>query len=108
MTVDADRCRRAFTPGVFATDAALLKVAAGTPWRDAYHEVRDRFAALYDGKAADVAQMDPDEAVAAKTHEGATGGIDLDVYRRREDAALKRADERLSALLACRRSLLGV
>ena len=46
MKVNPDACRAAFTPGVFATDVALRKVAAGTPWSDAYHEVRDQFAAF--------------------------------------------------------------
>ena len=105
MKVDARRCREAFTPGVFATDVALAKVAGGTPWRDAYHEVRDQFAALYEGRPAEVAQMDPDAAVAAKTHEGTTGGIDHEVYRRREDAALKGVKARLAALESARKAL---
>ena len=46
MKVDPAACRAAFTPGVFATDVALRKVAAGTPWRDAYHEVRDNLGQL--------------------------------------------------------------
>ena len=96
--VDAAKCRAAFTPGVFATDVALRKVAAGTPWRDAYHQVRDQFAALYDGRAAEVATIDPDAAVAAKTHEGTTGGIDRSLYRRRIAEAESSAKARLAAL----------
>ena len=106
-SIDAERCRAAFTPGVFATDVALMKVAAGTPWRDAYHEVRDQFAALYDGRPAEVAQMDPDDAVAAKTHEGTTGGIDHDLYADREAAMLKSVARRLGALTAAAKSLLS-
>ena len=98
MKVDAAKCRTAFTPGVFATDVALCKVAAGTPWRDAYHEVRDQFAALYDGKPAEVATIDPDDAVAAKTHEGTTGGIDHGLYARREKGILGVVAARMSAL----------
>lgn len=105
MKVDPKRCREAFTPGVFATDVALRKVAEGTPWRDAYHEVRDQFAALYEGKPAEVAQMDPDAAVAAKTHEGTTGGIDHEVYRRRETAALKSVSARIAALQSAKKAL---
>ena len=107
VKVDAGRCRAAFSPGVFATDVALSKVADGTPWRDAYHEVRDQFAALYDGRPAEVARMDPDAAVAAKTHEGTTGGIDLGLYERREAEAMKSVTGRLEALRAARRALLG-
>ncbi len=106
LKVDADKCRKAFTPGVFATDVALMKVAAGTPWRDAYHEVRDQFAALYDGKPAEVATIDPDEAVAAKTHEGTTGGIDHCVYEQRESEALESVSRRLDALHAAKKALL--
>ena len=105
LKVDAERCRAAFTPGVFATDVALMKVAAGTPWRDAYHEVRDQFAALYEGKPAEVAAMDPDDAVAAKTHEGTTGGIDHGLYADREAAALNSVSRRLGALQAAKKEL---
>ena len=73
VEVDEPKCRAAFTPGVFATDAALRLVASGTPWRDAYHDVRDHLDRLAD--------EDPDRAVAAKTHLGATAGIDYDYYR---------------------------
>ena len=106
MDVDPAACRAAFTPGVFATDVALRKVAAGTPWRDAYHEVRDQFAALYDGKPAEVATIDPDEAVAAKTHEGTTGGIDHRLYAKREKDALKSVTDRMTTLEKRCRSLL--
>jgi len=75
VTVDGDTCRKAFTPGVFATDVALRKVAAGMPWRDAYHDVRDHLEQL--------SEEDPDRAIAAKTHEGTTGGIDSRVYKAR-------------------------
>ena len=108
LKVDAAKCRAAFTPGVFATDVALLKVANGTPWRDAYHEVRDQFAALYDGRPAEVATIDPDEAVAAKTHEGTTGGIDQSLYARREKAVAKSVAARMAALDRCCRSLLKI
>lgn len=72
MGVDEAKLRAGFIPGVFATDVALRKVAAGVPWREAYHQVRDNLEALAD--------EDPDAAVAAKTHEGTTGGIDYSHY----------------------------
>ena len=83
LKVNPDVCRAAFTPGVFATDVALKKVAEGMPWRDAYHEVRDQFAALYEGRPAEVANLDPDQQVALKTHEGTCLGIDHGLYQRR-------------------------
>ena len=90
MTVDADKCREAFSPGVFATDVALRKVAAGVPWRDAYHDVRDHLEQL-DGE-------DCDEAVRAKRHEGTCLGIDHGVYARRCDRALKSVEKRQKGL----------
>ena len=98
MKVNPDVCRAAFTPGVFATDVALKKVAEGTPWRDAYHEVRDQFAALYEGKSAEVANLDPDRQVALKTHEGTCMGIDHDLYQKRISAAAKSASARRETL----------
>ncbi len=72
MGVDEAKLRAGFIPGVFATDVALRKVAAGTPWREAYHQVRDNLEAL--------AAEDADAAVAAKTHAGATAGLDWALY----------------------------
>ena len=106
MKVNADVCREAFTPGVFATDVALRKVSEGMPWRDAYHEVRDQFAALYEGKNAEVANLDPDRQVALKTHEGTCLGIDHDLYQQRISAAAKSAETRKTALEAKCKALL--
>ena len=106
LNVDAAACRRAFTPGVFATDVALTKVAAGVPWRDAYHEVRDEFAALYDGKKAAIASLDPDRQVALKTHEGTCLGLDYGRYRREIEAVARAAKARLRALNVCADKLL--
>ena len=97
--VDADACRRAFSPGVFATDAALRLVAEGTPWRDAYHRVRDNLG-LLEGE-------DPDAAVALKRHEGTCFGIDRSLYRERISAVRKSAAARRKALESCCARLLG-
>lgn len=97
--IDADRCRAAFTPGVFATDVALRLVAQGTPWREAYHEVRDHLERLD--------SEDPDAAVAAKKHEGATAAIDHGLYAGRETEALKSIAKRLGALMAAKKALLS-
>lgn len=72
MTADEEKLRGGFSPGVFATDVALRMVAQGTPWRDAYHEVRDHLERLD--------TEDPDIAVAAKSHLGTTGGLDYMLY----------------------------
>ncbi|MBR1920366.1 MAG: argininosuccinate lyase, partial [Kiritimatiellae bacterium] len=86
LKVDPAACRAAFAPGVFATDVALRKVAQGTPWRDAYHDVRDHLEQL-DAE-------NPDAAVALKTHEGTCLGIDHDLYRARIAAACDSAAKR--------------
>jgi argininosuccinate lyase len=98
MKVDPAACRAAFTPGVFATDVALRKVAKGTPWRDAYHDVRNHLEQL-DAE-------NPDEAVALKKHEGTCLGLDHDLYRSRIAAACESAERRRRELDAnCRRLL---
>ena len=98
MKFDAKRCREGFTPGVFATDAALKMVAAGTPWRDAYHDVRDHLERL--------AEEDPDEAIAAKTHEGTTGDKAPPPGLARANALAASARRRKAALEAAARRLL--
>ena len=71
-----DRLRAAFAdPGVFATDRALELVAGGMPFRDAYHQVRDHL--------EDLRGMDPDEAIAKKTHQGAPA--DPELFQQTED-----------------------
>ena len=99
MTVDEDALRRGFIPGVCATDGALRKVAAGTPWREAYHQVRDNLEAL--------SAEDPDAAVAAKTHAGATAGLDWELYEVRLAKLGDSVATRRRAFDACRRALLG-
>ncbi len=98
VEVDAAACRAAFTPGVFATDVALRKVAAGTPWRDAYHEVRDHLELL--------GAEDCDAAVKAKRHEGTCLGIDRALYRQRIASVRKSAESRAAALEKRRRALM--
>ena len=105
VAVNADNCRKAFTPGVYATDVALQMVAEGTPWRDAYHEVRDQFAALYDGRPNHVCALDPDVVVKAKKHEGTTGGIDHKIYVRRCTNALALIRVRAKAMETAKKRL---
>jgi len=105
MKVNGKVCRAAFTPGVFATDVALQKVAAGTPWRDAYHQVRDQFAELYEGKNVEVANLDPDDQVALKTHEGTCMGLDHGLYQRRISETVASAEKRRADLEKCCREL---
>ena len=98
MGVDEARLRAGFIPGVFATDVALRKVAAGTPWREAYHQVRDNLEAL--------STEDPDAAVAAKTHAGATAGLDWGLYEARISELEKTVARRSQDFEAKRKELL--
>ena len=100
LSIDEKKLRGAFTPGVFATDTALRMVASGTAWRDAYHKVRDNLGMLED--------EDPDAAVAAKTHEGATAGIDWKRYAAESRRLRAAADADARSLAAARKKLIGV
>lgn len=99
LGVDEAKLRAGFIPGVFATDVALRKVAAGTPWREAYHQVRDNLEAL--------ATEDPDAAVAAKTHAGATAGLDYALYAGRVAALRRSVAARMEQFEAKMKELLG-
>lgn len=99
LGVDEAKLRAGFIPGVFATDVALRKVAAGTPWREAYHQVRDNLEAL--------ATEDPDAAVAAKTHAGATAGLDYALYAGRVAALRTSVAARAEQFEAKMKELLG-
>ena len=99
MGIDEAKLRAGFIPGVFATDVALRKVAAGTPWREAYHQVRDNLEAL--------SSEDPDAAVAAKTHAGTTGGLDYALYDGRIADLQKTVAARAAAFDAHMKELLG-
>ena len=99
LGIDEAKLRAGFIPGVFATDVALRKVAAGTPWREAYHQVRDNLEAL--------ATEDPDAAVAAKTHTGATAGLDYALYAWRVAALRTSVAARMEQFEAKMKELLG-
>lgn len=99
LCIDEAKLRAGFIPGVFATDVALRKVAAGTPWREAYHQVRDNLEAL--------ATEDPDAAVAAKTHAGATAGLDYALYAGRVAALRTSVAARMEQFEAKMKELLG-
>ena len=99
MSIDEAKLRAGFTPGVFATDVALRMVADGTPWREAYHEVRDHLERL-EGE-------DPDAAVAAKTHEGATAGLDYAGYDNYSRMERKLESDNRRAFDRCLKKLLG-
>ncbi len=63
LEVDAERCRAALTPEIYATDRVYALVRDGRPFRDAYREIKE---------STPVA-LDPDAALAARDHVGAPG-----------------------------------
>ena len=70
LTPDEAALRAACTPEVFATDAAYALVEQGVPFRDAYRQVA--------GRLAELGEVDPVAALAARTHQGASGNLGLD------------------------------
>jgi argininosuccinate lyase len=99
MGIDEAKLREGFIPGVFATDVALRKVAEGMPWREAYHSVRDNLEAL--------SSENPDDAVAAKTHAGATAGLDWELYDSRISTVKTSTQERRNKFNKKMEELLG-
>jgi len=75
LKVNESALRAGFDPTVFATDAALELVAKGIPFRDAYRQVAKDLDKLAD--------RDPAAVIAARTHVGSTGNLDLKQADRR-------------------------
>ena len=95
LTVDPERCRIAVLPTTAATDEVYRRVAAGTPFRDAYRAVASDPAAAVGGGGDDAA-----ETWRRRTHIGAPGapasGKDddrLEEARRWARRARERIDE---------------
>ncbi|MBU0677885.1 MAG: argininosuccinate lyase [Verrucomicrobia bacterium] len=100
MKVNKEALLAGFSPAVFATDKAIEFVAGGLSFRNAYHKVK--------GSLKDLENMDPYEAIAKKTHLGATAGLDFDALGKRISAAEKMAKEEQKAFNKTISKLLGV
>jgi argininosuccinate lyase len=100
LVVHADRLTAAFTPDIFATDAALELVRGGMSFRDAYRKVGTDLAS--------VAGRDPLSAITDRTSSGTAGNLRLDLSQ----AMLKELGVRLSdrqiRWSEARRELLGI
>ena len=73
LEVHTDRLRDAFTPEIFATDAALEEVANGASFREAYRKV---------GTSLDgLKNRDPGQALRKRTSTGTPGNLNLDHIR---------------------------
>lgn len=98
--VNTSKLLAGFTPDVFATDRAIELVASGMPFRDAYHHVKANLSELQ--------QYDPHEAIAKKTHLGATAGLDFSNYTKRLTAALDFIENEQKEAFRSYSKLLGV
>jgi argininosuccinate lyase len=86
IDIDRERCRALVGRAIGATDEVYRRVAAGTPFRDAYREVaRDPEAAV---------TGDPAESWRLRTHLGAPGALDLGPARSALAAVRERLAER--------------
>jgi len=99
LRVNEERCVAAFSPDVFATDRALELAREGVPFRDAYRQVAQELDKL--------AARDPRQAIRARTHQGGTAnlGLDLDRGRIEQHAGFVRSEREKMAQV--RRKLLG-
>lgn len=73
LEVDAERCREACTPELFATDIAYEQVQQGMTFRDAYRTVK--------AEGAGGAALDPRVYIEAKRSTGAPGNPGLEVTK---------------------------
>jgi argininosuccinate lyase len=76
---------RAFTPDIFATDAAYELVRGGATFRDAYREVGLNLDRLVG--------RDPKQTIADRTHTGSAGNLGLDALEAELDAHRARCAE---------------
>lgn len=100
LIVNADRLKSAFTPAVFAADRALELAGSGMPFRDAYLFVKKHLAELE--------RIDACRAIAAKTHLGAPGGLDLKAMEARCRAARRTIAGKRESVNRATSRLLGV
>lgn len=73
--VNEENMKAAFSPEIFATDAANRYVMEGKTFRDAYREIK--------ANIDKVEAEDPSENIRSKTHLGATGNLGLDLLEKR-------------------------
>lgn len=100
VEVDKEALLRGFAPGVFATDRALELVAAGVPFRDAYNDVKENLDKL--------GEVDPQDALRAKVHEGAPAGLDFAMLKSRASEGLRFVRKARKGYYAALSKLLGV
>jgi len=100
LEVNRQRLFDAFTPEIFATDAALELVTGGMSFRDAYRKV---------GTELDqVSGRDPVESIRNRTAAGTAGNLRLDLSQEGVDGARERLASRRGRWAEARKALLGI
>ncbi|MFW5690086.1 MAG: lyase family protein, partial [Spirochaetota bacterium] len=97
LEVHEERLRAAFTPEIFATDAAIDRVEAGESFRDAYRAVAAEIGSLV------TESFDLDAVIARRSATGAPGNLDLGATRAALDemrSSLDREAERVRTAVA--------
>lgn len=85
LEVNRDGLEKGFTPGIWATDAAIELVAGGMSFRDAYKEIGLNLDALGDRNPSDVNK--------SRTSTGTSGRLNLSLVSNAVDALCKKAAE---------------
>ena len=99
LEVREERLLEGFHPEVFATDKALELVGSGTPFREAYEEVKRSLDSL--------AELDPKEAIQRRTHRGGTGNLGLEELRERIARWENDRTQRTEDFVQCMKALSG-
>ena len=102
LGVDVERCAAALSPDVFATDEAVRRVRAGTPFRTAYRAVAGE---LRDGKHPPA--LAAAEVLASRTAAGNAGNLGLAALGREITAARRALGARRRRFAAAIAALAG-
>lgn len=82
VQVDRERCAAALRDEIFATEQVYALVRSGTPFRDAYRQVKSDSSAFRASSAPEAPSTDPD-FLASRTHLGAPGTAQEPLIRER-------------------------
>ena len=100
LEVNEEKLLAGFKPEVFATDHALELVAGGKPFRDAYRETKE--------KLDELSGRDPREAIAKKTHAGATANPRFEVAETMLDEHSARTEREVAKARGAFHDLMGI
>lgn len=99
LKVHPDKLRKAFTPGIFATDQAIDAVLSGKSFRDAYKSVGTNLDSVVLG--------DPDTILETRTSTGTTGNLMLDKVMKENGLQALAVQEKRDAVDSTLEKLMG-